>query len=479
MEAKAESSGVEQGRYTSRSTPPLALKTGTLTGQNHREKTEGLQIHLPLRRTSIAMAPLFRADQVGSLLRPTSLLDVRTKRNITASYDSATSDAEVEQATKDAVKSVVQYQVDHSIYPITTGELERSIFYGGFFETLSGFTTIPALPIPSAFRTGFPSVAALQKAGVTTRPGVVATGQIQWTKPAYGDSWALLKQCVPDPSYWPKCKITIPSPTYQHMQLAKGTAYTPKAGAGGAAQGFSYASDEAYFADLAAAYRAELRSLYEAGCRNVQVDDPNMTFFVMDSFRAGCRADGVEPDDLMEQYIRVHNACLADRPSDLHVGIHLCRGNMWSGVVEGGIGAGSYERIADRMFNGLDYDSFYLEYDDERSGDFAPLRFLPKGGGGEGTNKNKNVVLGLVSTKRAALEDLATLEKRVQDAAQVIASAQGRSVEEVMRDSLAVSPQCGFASQSEGGGVGMTEERQWEKLLLVRDLARKLWGDDQ
>lgn len=356
----------------------------------------------------------------------------------------------------------MQRQIASSIYPVTTGELERSIFYGGFFETLSGFTTLPALPIPSAFRTAFPSVARLQAAGVATRPGVVATGKISWTKPAYGDSWALLKEILVRDGKGPdlaKCKITIPSPTYQHMQLRPGGAYTAESG---------YVSDEEYFADLAAAYRAELSSLYVAGCRNVQIDDPNMTFFVMDSFLEGCRSDGVDPDVLLEQYVRVHNACIANLPEDMHVGIHLCRGNMWSGVVEGGIGAGSYERIAQRMFQGLNYKSFYLEYDDERSGDFAPLRFLPR---------DKYVVLGLVSTKRVELERMEDLVRRVAEAAEVIAKAQGRTVPEVMMNCLAVSPQCGFASQSQGGGKGMTEDRQWEKLELVRDLARKLWED--
>lgn len=405
------------------------------------------------------MAPLLRADQVGSLLRPASLLDLRTKHNITASYDSVTTNPEVEQATKDAVASAVRHQLDLSIYPITTGELERSIFYGGFFETLSGFSTVASLPIPSAFRTDFPSVAALERAGVKTRPGVVATGKIRWTRPAYGASWALLGSSVPDGSYLARCKITIPSPTYQHEQLRPGTAY---------AHGSGYASDDEYFADLAAAYRAELASLHEAGCRNVQVDDPNMTFFVMDSFLAGCRADGVDPDELLRQYVRVHNACLAGRPAAMRVGIHLCRGNMWSGVVEGGVGAGSYERIAERLFTGLDYDTFYLEFDDPRSGGFGPLRFLPVG---------KTVVLGLVSTKRAELEDVDSLVSRVREAAAVIAEAQGRTVDEVLDTSLAVSPQCGFASQSQGGGAGMTEERQWEKLMLVRDLARRVWKD--
>lgn len=405
------------------------------------------------------MAPLFRADQVGSLLRPASLLDLRTKNNLTASYDSITSNKEVEQATRTAITSVVQTQVSKSIYPITTGELERAIFYGGFFETLEGLSTIPDLPIPDAFRTQFPTIAVMQKAGIKTRPGLVATGKIRWVKSAYGEIWELLKSAVPNAPYWPKCKVTLPSPTYQHMQLKQGTAYTAESG---------YTSDGQYFADLTAAYRAELKYLYESGCRNVQFDDPNMTFFVMDEFLEGFRLDGVDSADLMEEYIHVHNACIAERPKDMHVGVHLCRGNMWNAVSQKGAGAGSYEKIAERMFHGLDYDTFYLEYDDERSGDFEPLRFLPKG---------RNVVLGVVSTKRAELEDINQLERRVKDAAAVIAKAQGRSVEEVINDSIAVSPQCGFASQHQGGGAGITEDRQWEKLQLVRDLARKLFKD--
>lgn len=438
-------------------------------------------------------APFFRADQVGSLLRPPSLLELRRQRGLTGSYDGIAGDAEVERATRDAVAAAVRRQVDEGVFPLVTGELERAIFYGGFFETLAGLEARPALPVPEAFRTGLPSVAALARAGVATRPGVVATAPIRWERPAYGASWALLASCLPrahgatdadpvDPEWAACCKITIPSPTYQHMQLRPGTAYeTPGSG---------YADDEAYFADLAAAYRAELRSLHAAGCRSVQVDDPNLTFFVMDEFLDGCRADGVDPDALLDTYVRAHNACLAGRPADLRVGVHLCRGNMWSGAVDGeggeeedqeggkggagggggggGVGRGSYERVAERLFGGLDYDAFYLEYDDGRSGDFAPLRFVPAG---------KVVVLGLVSTKRAALEDPEVLVARVREAAGVMAAAQGRSVEEVMATSLAVSPQCGFASQSQGGGAGMTEERQWEKLRLVRDVARRLWKD--
>ncbi len=402
------------------------------------------------------MAPAFRADQVGSLLRPIGLLQARNEHDIPVYTSIAALPVAIQAATRDAIAAAVDKQLALGIRPLTTGELERAIFYSGFFETLSGLTVFPALHIPSAFRTNFCTIAALQRAGVVTRPGVVATGLIRRTDSAYREAWELLKSFVPR-ELWPECKITMPSPTWQHMQLAKGTAFTAESG---------YTSDEAYFADMAAVYREEMRELYDAGLRHVQIDDPNLTFFVVDSFREGCIADGVDPDELLAMYIRAHNACLADRPPDLHVGVHRCRGNMQ--LFENGVASGSYERIAERVLEGMDYDAFYLEYDDERSGDFEPLRFLPVG---------KIVVLGLVSTKRTEMEALESLERRVREAARVIATGQGRTVKDVLADSVAVSPQCGFASQSQGNSAGMAEKRMWEKLVLVRDLARKVWAE--
>jgi methionine synthase II (cobalamin-independent) len=150
----------------------------------------------------------------------------------------------------------------------------------------------------------------------------------------------------------------------------------------------------------------------------------------------------------------------------MHIGIHLCRGNM---VGSTHIVSGSYERIAKKMFTELEYQTFYLEYESERAGDFEPLRHLPVG---------KNVVLGVVSSKNPELEDLGGLEEKTYAAADVIARGQGRSRQEVLRDVLGVSPQCGFASMSKGGGIGMSEERMWEKLVLCRKLAERIWGEE-
>ncbi|EAU32185.1 predicted protein [Aspergillus terreus NIH2624] len=398
------------------------------------------------------MAPPFRTEQVGSLLRPAPLVAARTAANPGSRYLEDSLPEEVRRLTEEAVAEVVQQQLARSIRPITSGEYSRSIFYAGFFEKLHGFA-VTDVPVPQGFRSYHPTIGLMEKLGVPTRPAAVAVGRIEHRESPYLGEWLQLRKFVPG-SLWKECKFTMPPITWDHMHLAVGAAYTPSSG---------YATDREYFQDLAAAYVKEFRVLYDAGVRSIQIDDPCLTFFVTDEFRAGCAADGEDPDALLDLYIWAHNQCLAGRPSDLHVGIHLCRGNMPQGRF---VSTGSYERIAEQLFRKLDYDTFYLEYDTDRAGDFQPLRHLPVG---------KNVVLGLVSTKVAELERLEDLEARVYEAAEVIAQAQGRSRAEVLATSLAVSPQCGFASMSSGHGVGMTMERMWEKLQLVQALAGKIW----
>ena len=399
------------------------------------------------------MAPQFRAEQIGSLLRPAELLSARKKSDSTTSYAQNLPE-DVKRLTKEAIAAAVQKQLVLSIRPITSGEFERHIFYGGFFENIEGFEVIPELPLPGGFRTKFPTTATLMKLGIKTRPGVVATRKIKHVKSPYLEEWETLKGLL-NLEQWKDAKLTMPSPTWQHMQLAKGTAYSSSV----------YSSDKDYFADLAAAFRAEFAALYSAGLRSIQIDDPNLTFFMTDEFLEGCVADGIDSDKLLDLYIWAHNACLVDVPEDLHIGIHLCRGNMASSTH---VVSGSYERIAKRIFQGLNYETYYLEYDSERAGDFEPLRHLPVG---------KNVVLGVVSTKNPKMESLDDLVCKVESAADVIARGQGKTMEAVVQASLGVSPQCGFASMSQGGGVGFTEERMWEKLVLVRDVARKIWKD--
>ncbi|KAK7917507.1 5-methyltetrahydropteroyltriglutamate-homocysteine methyltransferase [Apiospora marii] len=399
------------------------------------------------------MSPPFRADHVGSLLRPQSLLDARAILSSPSRMYSLEVPDAVKAAEARAVRDAVQTQLEKGIRPITDGEYARHIYYGGFFEKLGGFEARLDLPIPDAFRTDFPTTTGLARMGATTRAAVVCTGKIEYRESPYLAEWLALRDTLPE-NLWKEAKLTIPTPNYQHIQLRPGTAWTAESG---------YTSDEAYFDDLAQCYAAELQTLYAHGLRHVQIDDPHLTYFCSPQFVAGCAKDGTDTEALLDLYIRAHNRLLRDVPADLHMGVHLCRGNM-SGSTHWV--SGSYETIAHKLFHETGYRTYLMEFDDrERSGGFEPLRLLPKG---------KNVVLGLISTKKAELEDRATVIAGIREAAAAIAEAQEVTVEEAL-DCLALSPQCGFSSSSLAGGVGMTEGRMWEKLELVKSIAEEVW----
>jgi 5-methyltetrahydropteroyltriglutamate--homocysteine methyltransferase len=207
---------------------------------------------------------------------------------------------------------------------------------------------------------------------------------------------------------------------------------------------------EDFFRDLTAAYRAEVQDLADAGCRYLQIDDVNFAYLCDPKFREQARGFGEDPDKLPHLYARLVNESIASRPKDMKVTMHLCRGNFESAwVAEGG-----YEPVAETMFNEANIDGFFLEYDTPRAGDFKPLRFVPKG---------KIVVLGLVTSKRGALESKDDLKRRIDEAAKVIPLEQ-----------LALSPQCGFASGERGNKLSVEEEIA--KLTLVVDVARDVWG---
>ena len=400
------------------------------------------------------MAPPFRADQIGSLLRPTALLDARASLSSPSQMYDVANDEKIKQAEKQAINWAVRQQLERGIRPICSGEYSRHIFYGGFFEKLEGMTAEPNLPIPDAFRTDFPTTTGLAKMGAKTRAAVVCTGPIRWKESAYLEEWEMLRSTLPQ-EQWRDCKITMPAPSYQHIQLKPGTAFTEESG---------YSSDQQYFKDLGNAYAAEIKALYEAGVRNIQIDDPHLTYFCSSQFLGGCKADGVDADALLDLYLEAHNHFLRDKPTDLHMGMHLCRGNM-SGSTHWV--SGTYEQIAEKLFTKTEYDTYYLEFDDtERVGGFEPLRFLPIG---------KNVVLGLVSTKKAEMEDRQVLVAKVHEAAEIVAKGQGSSKDAALA-CLAISPQCGFSSSSLAGGKDMTMDRLWEKLELVRNVAQHVWA---
>jgi len=400
------------------------------------------------------MAPPFRAEQIGSLIRPTALLETQNtasrtqRRNFQTAYEDGSAEKEIE---KKAIANVVDLQLSKNIVPIMNGEYPRHVFYDGFYEKLPSFH-VADIPIRDGYRTGFPTATKLLELGMTTNGVMVCKAKIESKGVAYLGEWRVLRALLPRED-WRLAKLTVPSPTWQHIQLRDGWAYSKNV----------YATDKEYFTDLTKAYRDELKALYDEGCRHVQVDDPNLVFFAIPAFQDGLKTDGVDWRELMDLYIWVHNECIKDRPKDLHVGIHICRGNFPNSnfLVSGG-----YDPIAKKMFNDLNYDTFYLEYDTERAGSFEPLKFLPKG---------KNVILGLISTKSAEIEDFETMKAKVYEAARIISKAQSISLQEAL-DCLGVSPQCGFSSSTIGWGKGMTDAIMWQKLELVRDLAKDIWG---
>lgn len=409
------------------------------------------------------MAPVHHVNHVGSFLRLKALLRARNVEKSRATCENDGAEI-IDVAETDTIKLVLKQQLQHNVRPLTNGEYPRPTFYKGLFETLRGMTTFDDLPVPEAFRTNFPSsTSLLNQFGIKKRPCLIATGKIEFTgaDAKYLKEWLQSRALLPDPKYLPECKFTIPAPSWQHMQLKPGTAYTKSSG---------YLDDDSYFRDVAACYTRLRQTLYEHGCRFIEIDDPYLTFFCDPKFLPGCEEDGTDADELLDLYMKVYSWIFEPFQStatycDLHVGLHLCRGNL-PGCTQWA--SGSYEKIAQRLFNDIvGIRTFYLEFHNvEHTGSFEPLRFLPRG---------KCAVLGIVSIKKPELEDRDELIQRVKSAADVIAQAWVSTQEEALQEALAISPQCGFSSVATKAGVGMTWERQWEKLDLLSDIGKELW----
>ncbi|KAM3518606.1 hypothetical protein NHJ13051_008056 [Beauveria bassiana] len=386
----------------------------------------------------------FHADHIGSLIRPASLSAAQAKAD-----EGSISDADLKAVQRAAIDDIVQKQLANGVRAISSGEYDRKYYFSGFFEKLDGFHEVSPVPWELA-RMSAPPIAALKKTGKQYPMAVVCHGKIKRLDSPYMDNWKMLRDTLPR-DQWSLCKFTMPPPCYFHLRLAKGKCYSSEA----------YNNDSVFFADLAVAYQQEIQALYDEGLRNLQIDDPTLAYFCSDEMMTALRDEGEDPEALFAQYLQAHNDCIAKRPADMHVGLHICRGNFAKSMH---FSQGSYERIAERFFSTLHYDTFFLEYDDERSGGFEPLRHLPRG---------KSVVLGVVTTKDPALEDRDTVKQRVLGAARIVAAGQGVTVEEAM-GSIGISPQCGFASVAVGAD-GMTEARMFAKLRLVQDVARELW----
>lgn len=367
--------------------------------------------------------PPFRADHVGSFLRPSRLVEAR------ASHADGKLDADgLRQVEDDCIRAVVQRQQDVGLQGITDGEFRRTFFHVDFLERLAG-VTVTYGEFTSAFRKDDGSEVGFRP------PTMHIEAPIRHVAPIQGADYDFLAGVVTRTP-----KVCIPAPSMLHFR--------------GGRQAIServYPDLEDFYEDLAAAYRAEVADLAARGCRYLQMDDTNLAYLCDPKIRARTAARGDDPDALTHLYCRLVNEAIKDRPADMAVCVHLCRGNFKSAwVAEGG-----YEPVAEILFNEMAIDGFFLEYDDERSGDFAPLRFMPK---------DKRVVLGLMSSKRPEVESKESLKQRIDEAARY-----------VPLDQCALSHQCGFSSTAHGNEL--SEDDQWQKLARCVDVANEVWGD--
>ncbi|KAI0375098.1 UROD/MetE-like protein [Pilatotrama ljubarskyi] len=383
------------------------------------------------------------AHHVGSLLRPPRLVQKR----IAFHSDKCTAE-ELKALEDEVLPEFVKLQKEVGMGVITDGEVHRAMYTHGIYEALEGMT-ITERPM-NEFMPYLPYLQPFKAMGIERWTSIYCTGKIRRTKPVYADDFLALKALV-SPEDVPDLKITICGPAWMHLTHGSEYAYDHSV----------YQNDEEYFADLVTAFREEIQGLYELGCRRIQFDDPGFCFFCSEMVISAMDANGVDHEKLLNKHISVYNAITANRPADLIIAVHSCRGNM-KGLhfVEGG-----YERVARKLFCEVDVDVYYLEYDTDRAGGLEPLRYLPPG---------KHVVLGLVTTKRGALESIETIKERVRRASEIIAEGEPRRSVQAALEQLSISPQCGFASVFEGNPI--TEEEQKQKLALVVEAARAIWG---
>ncbi len=364
-----------------------------------------------------------RYDHVGSFLRPKALLDAREKK-----ARGEITPAQLREVEDQAIAGVVQFQQDVGLKSITDGEFRRTYFHIDFLEQLGGVKT--DIPFTVKKPDGTEELAP---------PVIRVTGKVRHAKDIQRADFEFLKSQV---AAGRTPKVTIPSPTMLHFRGGR---------AGISAQAYPEL-DPAFYDDVADAYGAELRSLYEAGCRYVQMDDTNLAYLCDEKMREAARQRGDDPNELPHRYATFINKVVARKPQGMLLAMHLCRGNFKSTFAA----QGNYEPVAEALLKEMDIDAYFMEYDDDRSGDFRPLRYLPKG---------KTVVLGLVTTKFGQLESKDALKRRIDEAAKYAPLEQ-----------LALSPQCGFSSTVHGNNIAVEDQRN--KLRLVIETAREVWNGD-
>ena len=363
--------------------------------------------------------PPFRADHIGSLLRP-----VRLRQAFRQHSAREIDDAGFRHVQDESIEAVLRLQREAGLAVVTDGEFRRGSYWSRFVERTRGLAVRGAV---FEFRDDDGHEQSF------TAPHVI--GKVRRQQPITLEEFAFLR----DRAGSSVAKITMPSPSTMHFY--RGRHYADPG---------IYEDTAAFFHDLAQVYRQEIADLAEAGCRYVQLDEVALAMLCDSDARERARKDGLEPDALARMYVEAINQALADRPADMIVGIHMCRGNFKGKY----LAEGGYESIAERLFAEAQVNHFLLEFDTPRAGDFAPLRLVPKG---------KGVVLGLISSKTAALEPLDLLKRRIDEASR-----------HIDLDRLAISPQCGFASTVAGNPV--TEADQRAKLRRVVETAHAVWG---
>lgn len=366
--------------------------------------------------------PPFKADHVGSFLRPDRLQKQRS-----AFSDGKIDGAELRALEDECIREVVRKQEAVGLRGITDGEFRRTFFHVDFLEQLDGVEVTYG-----EFKTHFRKDDGTEVGFAP--PTMHVRDKLRHAMPIQGRDFDFLKSVVTETP-----KVSIPAPSMLHFRGGRGVISET-----------AYPDLEEFFDDLTAAYREEVKDLADRGCRYLQMDDTNLAYLCDPAIRAETAKRGDDPDALTRLYCRLVNDSIKDRPSDMVISVHLCRGNFKSAWVA----QGGYEPVAEILFNEMAIDGFFLEYDDERSGDFAPLRHMPKG---------KTVVLGLLSSKQREVEPADLVKRRIDEAAQY-----------VDLDQCALSHQCGFSSTAHGNDL--SEDDQWRKLERCVAVAHDVWG---
>ncbi|OWJ68081.1 5-methyltetrahydropteroyltriglutamate--homocysteine S-methyltransferase [Inquilinus limosus] len=361
--------------------------------------------------------PPFRADMVGSLLRTAPLKAARARHE-----QGAVTDGELQAVEDQEIRKIIRRQEEIGLEAVTDGEFRRAFWHFDFLEHLDGVE-------------GYWADHGIQFQGAQVKPkGIRVTGRLGFTGHPMLEHFRFLKANtarVP--------KMTIPSPSMLHYrggrQVIDATVYPEM---------------EAFYADLGRAYAGAVAAFAAEGCRYLQLDDVSFAYLCDPEQRRMLAERGDDPVRQPAIYAGMLNAAIADRPKDMTITMHLCRGNFRSTF----IASGGYEPVAERLFNEIAADGYFMEWDTERAGGFEPLRFLPKG---------KRVVLGLVTSKTGTLEKKDDIRRRIDEAAKF-----------VDLDQLCLSPQCGFASTEEGNTLA--EDEQWAKLAMIVEITREVWG---